>query len=167
MIPRLHLPMLQPGDVVPHLGKGQLHWREGFSAHALATTWFRSNALPAPVRTLLDTHPHFAGAELVDAVLERQTSLEDGIRGHSQTDLLAIIGLGPALAVAAVEGKVEESFGPLIADWATTPIAQSASPLSPPCSAPIHGTWPPSVTSCSTAPPLPCSRPGATALQLR
>lgn len=30
------------------------------------------------------------------------------------TDLLAILGLGPSLAVAAVKGKVDEAFGPLI-----------------------------------------------------
>jgi hypothetical protein len=105
--------------VIPHLGKGQAHWRQGYSAHALATAWFMHNGLPPTVRALLDGHDRFRGAELVDAILERKTDLRDGVRGQSQTDLLAILGLGRNLAAAAVEGKVDESFGPLISEWLT------------------------------------------------
>jgi hypothetical protein len=56
---------------------------------------------------------------LVDAILERKTDLRDGVRGRSQTDLLAILGLDRNLAVAAVEGKVDESFGPLLSGRST------------------------------------------------
>jgi hypothetical protein len=118
-VPRLHVPMLAPADVIPHLGRGEAHWRMGYSAHALATTWFRHNGLPPAVSALLDRHDRFRGAELVDAILERKTDLRDGVRGASQTDLLAILGIGPGLAVAAVEGKVGETFGPLVPEWLT------------------------------------------------
>src|SRR5690606_21916130 len=112
----LHLPMKQPGDVIPHLGKGARHWKAGYSAHALATHWWRHNALPPDVRAALDTAVPFRGAELVDAFFERDTRLGDDGR-CSQTDLLAVLGLaGGGLAVMGVEAKVAEPFGPLIGD---------------------------------------------------
>jgi hypothetical protein len=40
-------------------------------------------------------------------------------RKWGQTDLLAILGLDRNLAVAAVEGKVDESFGPLLSGRST------------------------------------------------
>jgi len=62
----------------------------------------------------------FVGAELVDAFLERRTELGDGL-APSQTDVLAIVRLPNELAVMAVEGKVDESFGPLVSDWLQDP----------------------------------------------
>lgn len=116
--------MLKPTDVIPHLGKPELHWKPGHSAHALATTWWRHNELPPAVRGLLESHPAVRGAELIDAVLERKTDLRDGVRGQTQTDLLAILGIGSKLAVAAVEGKVDETFGPLVCDWLTADLGK-------------------------------------------
>jgi len=58
----------------------------------------------------------FAAAELLDGFFERETDLKDGLRTASQTDLLAIVRIRTGIAVVAVEGKVEESFGPLIGD---------------------------------------------------
>ena len=118
-VPRLHVPMLAPTDVIPHLGRGAKHWRKGYSAHSLATTWFRHNGLPPAVKGLLDRHERFRGADLVDAILERKTDLRDGVPGRSQTDLLAILGVGRSLAIVAVEGKVGETFGPLVSEWLT------------------------------------------------
>jgi hypothetical protein len=104
-------------NVIPHLRKGEAHWREGFSAHALATVWFGANGVPPSVQALFDSHEAFRGAVLVDAILERETDLRDGIRGASHTDVLAVLGIGPRLAVAAVEGKVDETFGSLVSEW--------------------------------------------------
>jgi hypothetical protein len=80
---------------------------------------FECNGLPRAVRALLDGHDRFRDAELVDAILERRTDLRDGVRGLSQTDLLAILGLGNDLVIVVVEGKVDEPFGPLISEWLT------------------------------------------------
>jgi hypothetical protein len=80
------------------------------------------NGLPTTVRSLLNRHRRFHGADLVDAIVERNTDLRDGISGQSQVDLLAILGIGPELAVAVVEGRVDESFGQLVAEWLTNDI---------------------------------------------
>jgi hypothetical protein len=109
--------MKQAEDVVRHLGKKEMHWQEGRSAHALASLWFRHNDFPPRVKAVLQTHPDFQSAELVDAFMERQVDL--GSEGRpSQTDLLAIAGLDPRqLAIIAVEGKAGESFGDLVEQW--------------------------------------------------
>ena len=113
---RLSLPLIEPEDVIRHLGKGVLHWKAGRSAHALATRWHSSADIPPVVRRVLDTSEKFSGAQFVDGFLERSVDLGNGGR-PSQTDLLAILRLKDQLAVAAVEGKVDESFGPLVGEW--------------------------------------------------
>lgn len=118
-LPRIHVPLLRPEDVIPHLGK-PTHWKDGRSAKAVAESWFRANDLPAPVRAVLDQAEEYRGAELIDAWLERCVDLGDGQR-PTQTDLMAVLGIGPSdggeLAVLAVEAKVDESFGPTVAEW--------------------------------------------------
>jgi hypothetical protein len=116
MIPRLHVPVREPEDVVRHLGGQEEHWKEGRSAHALATAWFAANAIPPRVAAVLRGHPDFASAELIDAFFERQVDL--GSEGRpSQTDLLAITGIGDRIAIVAVEGKAGETFGDLVKQW--------------------------------------------------
>jgi hypothetical protein len=112
----LSLPLLEPEDVVRHLGRGKLHWKAGRSAHALVTRWHEARGIPAIVRHVLDTQTAFTGAALVDAFLERNVDLPGGGR-PTQTDLMAILRTGSELAIAAVEGKVDETFGPLVGEW--------------------------------------------------
>lgn len=116
-LPRIHVPLLQPEDVIPHLGKGELHWREGYSAKAVCESWFGANDVPPTVRAVLDQAEEYRGAELIDAWLERCTHLPWGRGKPSQTDLLAVLGLRDGLAVLGVEAKVKESFGPYVRDW--------------------------------------------------
>lgn len=117
-LPRVHLPILAPTDVIPHLGKGAAHWREGYSAKACAESWFAANDLPAPVRAVLDQAPEWRGAVMLDAYLERGVDLGDGVRGASMTDAMAICRMaGGGLGVVAVEAKVREDFGPTVGQW--------------------------------------------------
>jgi hypothetical protein len=115
-IPRLYVPLLEPEDVVRHLGRQEKHWKEGRSAHALAKLWSDSNALPPQIKTALKSHSAFRSAELIDAFLERKVDLESEGR-PSQTDLLAVIGIGKRLAVVAVEAKAGEPFGEVVEQW--------------------------------------------------
>ena len=114
-LPRIHVPLLKPEDVIPHLGK-PTHWKEGRSAKAVAESWFKANDIPASVRAVLDQAEEYCGAELVDAWLERCVDLGDGQR-PTQTDLMAVLGIGDELAVLAIEAKVDESFGPTVSEW--------------------------------------------------
>lgn len=115
-IRRLSLPMRKAEDVIPYLGKPG-HWKQGRSAKSLADIWFQANDVPPAVRRMLHQSDEFLNCELVDAWLERSTNLDDGRSTHSQTDLLAVLGLKDGLAILGIEAKVDESFGPLVSEW--------------------------------------------------
>ena len=124
MIRRLHVPLLKPEDVIPHLAKPELHWKLGYSAQELAVAWFESrNDFPPAVRAILSTVPEYSDAELVDGFFEREIELGSPGR-NSQADLLVIAGLCQEIGVIAVEGKVNEPFGKFVKDWNTTPGKQ-------------------------------------------
>src|SRR3954468_9397193 len=115
-VPRISVTVRKPEDVIPHLGS-PTHWKQGRSAKSPANAWFKANDLPPRVRSVLEQDPTLSGIELIDAWLERCTDLGDGRSTASQTDLLAITGVGPELAIIAVEGKVTESFDKIVSDW--------------------------------------------------
>ena len=117
MIRRLHVPLTQPEDVIPHLAKREDHWRLGYSAQELAVTWASAGKeFPNSVRQVLNTAPEYLDAKLVDGFFEREVYLGTAGR-NSQTDLMVVAGIGMELAVIAVEGKVEESFAEMVSEW--------------------------------------------------
>lgn len=119
LIRRLHVPLRAPADVIPHLGKPH-HWKEGRSAKSLVDQWWMANDIPLSVRKLLDGADEWRGAELIDAFVERQTSLDDGRPSHSQSDLFAIVAIGQRLAIVVVEAKVDEGFDKTVDEWLAT-----------------------------------------------
>jgi hypothetical protein len=120
MIRRLHVPLLKPEDIIPHLAKQELHWKAGYSAQELAVAWASSrNDFPEVVRKVLATAPEYAEAEMIDGFFEREVELGSPGR-NSQTDLMVVAGLRDELGIIAVEGKVEESFADLVSDWNTS-----------------------------------------------
>lgn len=117
---RLHLPMQRPEDVIPHLGKQELHWREGYSAKSAAERWFHADGFPVEIRTVLDQAEDYRGCLLIEGWFERETDLPWGKGRPTQTDLLTLARTADGqLAVIGIEAKVKESFGPLINDWAS------------------------------------------------
>jgi hypothetical protein len=116
MLNRLHVPLLEPEDIKRHLAK-ESHWKIGFSVQQLALAWSNSaGRFPDRVKSLLQTSPDFAGAELVDGFFEREVDLGTPGR-NSQTDLMVIVGIDDNLAIIAVEGKVDETLGQLVSEW--------------------------------------------------
>lgn len=112
---RIHLPIQRPAEVINHLGK-PTHWQPGRSAKLAADTWFASQGIPTAVAAALASDPVFAGAQLLDAFLERGVELGDGER-PSQTDVMAIVGIPSGIGVIAVEAKMDEPFGPTVSKW--------------------------------------------------
>lgn len=110
---RLAVPLQRPEDVIAHLGERH-HWKQGRSAKALADYWWDKASLPAPVAALLAQAPELANAELLEGWMERETDLQDGQGRPSQTDLLALLGVGETLVVMGVEAKAGEPFGPTV-----------------------------------------------------
>jgi hypothetical protein len=113
---RFHIPIEKPEEVIPRLGKGELHWKKGRSAFELASSWMLAAPMPSKVRTVLNLAEEWRDAVLLDGIFERETEL--GTRGRpSQTDLLCIVGLPIGNAVLGIEGKVDEPFGPRVSEW--------------------------------------------------
>jgi hypothetical protein len=107
--------LAEPEDVIPFLGKAT-HWKEGRSAYEAAKSWFDAQDIPPRVRAVLDTDPAFLRARLTRAVFEKRTKLDELGRA-SQTDVLAfLVGVSGPIVVG-IEAKVDESFGPLVAEW--------------------------------------------------
>ena len=116
MLRRLHVPVLKPEDIKPHLADAK-HWKPGYSAAELAYSWASAATdLPSSVRAVLAQAPEYRGVKLVDAFFEREVDLRSKGK-NSQTDLMVVADLGQELAIIAVEGKVEESFNKLVREW--------------------------------------------------
>ena len=108
-------PIIAAKDIIPFLGKAS-HWVEGRSAYEAASSWFDANDVPPAVRGVIETDAAFRGAILVEATFEKQTALDDFGRS-SQTDVLARLQTPSGVAILGVEAKVDESFGPTVAEW--------------------------------------------------
>jgi hypothetical protein len=108
--------IVRPEDVIPFLAKQERHWKKNFSAYELANSWIRASGIPETVRMVLDTCAEYEAADLVEAFFERDVDLRTEGR-RSQTDLLALVFAGDAYSVLAIEGKVDETFGPLVSEW--------------------------------------------------
>ena len=109
-----------PEHVQPILAKPDLHWKKGYSAYELATSWISADDIPVSVRAVLETCPDYQDAKLIEGFFERETELRTPGR-PSQTDLLALTWLKSGLGIIGVEGKAEESFGPIVSEWNVTP----------------------------------------------
>ena len=98
------------------LADPEKHWKKDFSAFELATKWHGSHDFPDEIRAVLEGDPKFEGIELLLGIPEHQVHLPGGIR-PSQTDLWVLAKAKGDLISIAVEGKVDESFGPTIGEW--------------------------------------------------
>src|SRR5690606_32823645 len=98
------------------LADPEKQWREGYSARMLAERWEASRPdVPDELRQALRGTPFDELVPLV-AFPEYPVALPGGRQG-SQNDLCVIGRVGADLAVIMIEGKVRESFGPLLRDW--------------------------------------------------
>jgi hypothetical protein len=112
----------RPEDVASLLAKPE-HWKPGRSAFELTTSWLRADGIPESVARTLATAEDYREAVMIEGFFERQVDLRTPGR-PSQTDLLAFLRVADGHAVLAVEGKVDEPFGPIISEWNTGPGKQ-------------------------------------------
>jgi hypothetical protein len=98
------------------LARPDRHWRVGYSAHSLATSWQEANGFPAEIFRVLATDPELEGIQPLIGVPEYRVPLPGGSRA-SQSDILILGGASAGAFSMVVEGKVAESFGPLVNRW--------------------------------------------------
>jgi len=113
---KILVPTNSPDQWQSLLAEPEKHWKRGYSARALAYCWQEADGFPESVRTVLAASPQFSDIEMLLAIPEHQVSLPGGSR-PSQNDLWILARCNDGLISIAVEGKVNESFGPTIKEW--------------------------------------------------
>lgn len=116
----IHVPTTSPEDWRRLLAKPELHWRTGSSARTLAHCWEHASGFPQSVQSVLDDAeaPFPRGLSMLLGIPGRRVPLPGGSRS-SQTDLFVLARSDDGLVVLCVEGKVDETFGPLVSEWLT------------------------------------------------
>jgi hypothetical protein len=117
-----------PEDWKQFLAKPDKHWKPGYSAHCLAYCWEGADGLPDAVRDIFRTSDRFRDLEPLLAIPEVKVKLPGGARS-SQTDLWLLASVTDGLVSVAIEGKVAESFGPLVEEWHVAASAGKAERL--------------------------------------
>ena len=98
------------------LADPEKHWKRGYSALELAERWENPGGFPPEVASLLNQHERTRGATMLLGIPEHRVPLAGGARA-SQTDLWVLARTHTGLLSIAVEGKVNESFGPTVGEW--------------------------------------------------
>lgn len=111
---RIYLPSRGPESWRSLLADPDRHWRKGYSAHSIACCWEGCNGLPPEILELFSQVGD--DPELLIAMPEHKVPLPGGGR-DSQTDIFALVRAGSNTISTAVEGKVNEPFGPTVAQW--------------------------------------------------
>lgn len=105
------MPSRGPEDWRWLLASPEKHWKAGYSAMAAARSWEEARGLPSEIAAILGDD-----AELLLAIPEHKVPLPGGQRA-SQCDVFALARADGGIYALAVEAKVNETFGPTIAEW--------------------------------------------------
>lgn len=119
---RIFLPADSPEEWQRFLAAPERQWRDGYSAKSLAESWHTAAGFPTEITQLLLTSDNtaFQQVDLLFAFPEYKVALPG--RGYASQCDLFVIGKaadGKLLAIT-VEGKVDEPFGPRIAEWSAS-----------------------------------------------
>ena len=112
------VPTKSPKDWQGLLAKPDRQWKQGRSAMTLALAWeAAADHFPAEVGRVLGANgePTLGELRVIVAIPEFQVDLPGGVR-PSQTDLMVVATNTVGLCVIAVEGKVDEAFGPTVTE---------------------------------------------------
>lgn len=107
----IYVPATGPESWKGLLADPQKQWRTGYSAKTLAYCWEAAAGLPPEIGALFGSE-----AALLIGIPEHKVDLPGGSR-PSQTDLFALVRRGERTISCAIEGKVNEPFGPTIQEW--------------------------------------------------
>ncbi|MFI5304038.1 MAG: DUF6946 family protein [Nitrospiria bacterium] len=106
---------------------GEKKWKKGYSAYELAYAWQTAVGIPRNISKIFDDsgHKELCGLRLQYCFAEKPVFL-DSKKAPSVTDLMAY-GRNKSgdLILIAVEGKVQEPFGPRVSKWLNSPSKTS------------------------------------------
>jgi len=117
---KILIPALSPDDWKGFLADPDKHWKTGYSAKTLAYCWQESGGMPPEVTEVLKQVSRLRELDCIFAIPEHKVPLPGGVRA-SQNDVWVLAKSAGNLVSIAVEGKVSESFGPIIGEWFKSP----------------------------------------------
>jgi hypothetical protein len=119
---KIFLPSAGPSDWQQLLADPDKQWKTGYSARSIAHCWESAEGLPHEVAHLfiLSSDFEYRQPELLLAIPEYKVPLPGGSR-ESQNDVFALVRCADRTVAMTVEGKVNEPFGPTLAEWMANP----------------------------------------------
>lgn len=119
---KIYLPSAGPSDWQQLLAEPDKQWKTGYSARSMAHCWEAADGLPREIEQLFTMSADFEHQqpELLLAIPEHKVPLPGG-RRESQNDVFALVRCADQTVAMAVEGKVNEPFGPTLAEWLENP----------------------------------------------
>jgi hypothetical protein len=100
------------------LADPEKHWRDGYSAKQLSYSWQKANGFPEKVQSIFKASRFklFQKIIFLMGFPEHKVDLPGGSRA-SQNDIFVLAKSEKELVCIVVEGKSNESFGPLVSEW--------------------------------------------------
>lgn len=114
--PNIYVPTSSAEDWKRFLAEPSKQWKTGYSAKSVAECWEAAKPeLPKEVKACLEAvgSSSLINLEMVLAIPEYKVSLPGGSR-PSQTDVFALCRNEAGVVPLAIEGKVNEPFGPTV-----------------------------------------------------
>jgi hypothetical protein len=115
-VSKILVPSRGPADWQALLAEPEKHWAVGYSARTLAHCWEDAEGFPAEIKAALVAAEPLQRIQPLLILPEWQVALPGGAR-PSQNDVWVLAKSGGDLVSIAVEGKVNEAFGPTIREW--------------------------------------------------
>jgi hypothetical protein len=114
----IYIPSKSVDDWKQFLAQPNRQWKNGYSAKSLATCWQNANGIPKKIKQVFwkNDGDEFKDIEMLIGIPEYKVDLPGAERG-SQNDLFVLARTSKELFPIMVEGKVSESFGPLVSEW--------------------------------------------------
>lgn len=110
------VPSKGPNDWKAHLADPEKHWARGRSARTLAHCWEDCEGFPPEIGAILGQADALRDIEPLLICPEWKVPLPGGDRA-SQNDVWVLAGTPDRRVSIAIEGKVDESFGPPLEKW--------------------------------------------------
>jgi hypothetical protein len=114
----IYIPSKSEQDWKHLLAQPNKQWKDGYSAKSLAICWQGANGIPEKVKQVFAITDciELKDVEMLLGIPEYKVVLPGGVR-ESQNDLFVLVRTDKEIFPIMVEGKVNESFGPLVGEW--------------------------------------------------
>ena len=115
---KFYIPSKGPESWKEFLAEPDKQWKTGYSARSLAYCWEEAQGFPKSVVDVFQSSPYelFHSIEFILGIPEQKVNLPPKGGRPSQNDIFVLGKSGKDLVSITVEGKVNETLGPTVAE---------------------------------------------------